>query len=387
MSKQRANRGVPGTIEEFNDSGLKSEADILTVAISQSSKTNERKAVTLFSKVNENLKNGEPTVVTAQTSKLLINIIAQYCNTGKETALSEDTMGGLIQGFRTMFEKSGHRGTWSVDPMSGRASGNPLIGNDDIKKLRVTHRVHLSQIDRIKIRARPLPISLVAEHANVFWFGCGKDINYKDVLLHTIMLVGLNCGLRYDEVHKLKISHVTINSGELDTGSIILTITERIKNSTVGRQYILRKWPGNTEIRNSIILCPFTAVLSWLNIRGNREGYLFCDISNKNLLKTDRPWQVKEFTKFLRDRLRMCGVGKDDVLLYSGHSLKRGCIQLWRSLGLRDEQIMEIVQMCGTNAYANYCEVFNDCAPNDIPRFTNLQDMINHVETIKGEQS
>jgi len=204
MSRKKTNRGIPGTIEEFNQSGLKSEADILGVATSQSSKTNEKKAIRVFNKVSDNLKNGEPNIVTPQTTKLIINIIAQYCNTGKDSALSEDTMGGLIQGFRVMFEKCGHRGTWRVDPTTGRASGNPLIGNDDIKKLRATHRVHLSQIDKVKIRARPLPISLVAEHADKFWFGCGKSINYKDVLLHTIMLVGFNFDLRYDEVHKLK---------------------------------------------------------------------------------------------------------------------------------------------------------------------------------------
>ena len=60
------------------------------------------------------------------------------------------------------------------------------------------------------------------------------------------------------------------------------------------------------------------------------------------MIKTDRPWPVKEFTKYLRMRLRLCGVGKDDVLMYSGQSLKRGCVQFDRSLGVRDEQIREL---------------------------------------------
>ncbi len=40
--------------------------------------------------------------------------------------------------------------------------------------------------------------------------------------------------------------------------------------------------------------------------------------------------------------------------MYSGHSINREAVQLYRSLNLRDEQIMEIVQMKGSHAYANY---------------------------------
>ncbi len=81
----------------------------------------------------------------------------------------------------------------------------------------------------------------------------------------------------------------------------------------------------------------------------------------------------------------MCGVGKGDVVMYTGHSTKSGCVQLYRSLDLGDEQIMEIVEMRGKNAYTNYNAAHNDCHPPDIPRFTNVAALIEHEETVPGE--
>ncbi len=73
--------------------------------------------------------------------------------------------------------------------------------------------------------------------------------------------------------------------------------------------------------------------------------------------------------------------------MYSGHSIKRGVVQLYHSLNLRDEQIMEIVQMKCSHAYANYCAAYNDCAPPSLPRFSSWRDFVNHAETIGLEQN
>ena len=48
--------------------------------------------------------------------------------------------------------------------------------------------------------------------------------------------------------------------------------------------------------------------------------------------------------------------------------LKRGSLQLFRSLGLRDEYAMQRVQMVGHKAYVYYCEAYNDCTPEDWPK-------------------
>lgn len=108
----------------------------------------------------------------------------------------------------------------------------------------------------------------MCEHAVWFWFGSENDpLDYSDDILHATMLLGMNAGLRYDKVQKSRIVHVNINTNQSVTGSIVLTVTERIKKSTVGRQYVLRQWTGSTKMRKSIVTCPFTDLLSWMCIR------------------------------------------------------------------------------------------------------------------------
>lgn len=38
----------------------------------------------------------------------------------------------------------------------------------------------------------------------------------------------------------------------------------------------------------------------------------------------------------------MCGVGVGDVQMYSGNSLQRDCIELYRPIGISDVQVREI---------------------------------------------
>ena len=57
----------------------------------------------------------------------------------------------------------------------------------------------------------------------------------------------------------------------------------------------------------------------------------------------------------------MFGVGSDYTLSYTGHSIKRGSVLLYHSIGARDEQIDEWIQMKGRNAYKNYCAAYNNC--------------------------
>lgn len=176
-----------------------------------------------------------------------------------------------------------------------------------------------------------------------------------------------------------------MHPGVNGTGCIKMAITESTKNSTKPREYELREWPAVKNLRKSVLVDPFVAFISWLCIRGNRSGFLFCDVSTKGMVDVLKPWSTRAFTDFFRSRLRMCGCGADAVDMYSGHSIKRGCIQLYRSLDLRDEQIMDIIQMRGPNAYSNYCASNNDCAPTDLPRFTSVKMFMEHSETLRNE--
>ncbi len=79
-------------------------------------------------------------------------------------------------------------------------------------------------------------------------------------------------------------------------------------------------------------------------------------------------------------RLLTIGIGPRDVLIYSGHSTKRGSVQLFRSLGIRDEFVMQRDQMIGARAYANYCEAYNDCRPEDLPIFSSAEKYLEHAK-------
>lgn len=61
-----------------------------------------------------------------------MNLLARYCRFGTPEWLKDDSMGGLVQGLRIVYEEHGHHQSWTVDEVSGDGRGNPLIGNPDI---------------------------------------------------------------------------------------------------------------------------------------------------------------------------------------------------------------------------------------------------------------
>lgn len=72
---------------------------------------------------------------------------------------------------------------------------------------------------------------------------------------------------------------------------------------------------------------------------------------------------------------------------YPCHSIKSGYVQLCRSLGIRDEMVMQIVQMSRNHAYTNYFAAYNDCAPEEIPKFTSISELVRHADQICKEKS
>ena len=97
-----------------------------------------------------------------------MNLIAEYCNFGKPDSLKNDAMGCLVQGLRIVYEEHGHTTTRSV--VEGRVYGNTLIRNTDTSKLRQTHRVHLSKLGVISLKARPRTAEIVCDLLTVTKF-------------------------------------------------------------------------------------------------------------------------------------------------------------------------------------------------------------------------
>ncbi len=86
-------------------------------------------------------------------------------------------------------------------------------------------------------------------------------------------------------------------------------------------------------------------------------------------------------------RFLSSGIGARDIQRYAGDSIKRGSIQQYRSPGLRDEYVMQRVQMVGPMAYANFCKANNDCAPENLPRFASDQEYLEHAMLMQQEKN
>ena len=183
---------------------------------------------------------------------------------------------------------------------------------------------------------------------------------------------------------------MSLNHVSVTNDSVTLRTDFGVKNQTSQREYKIENWPGNSSLRASLFMDPVTALLSWLMIRGTCDGFLFCDVTTNShgVCKIDpsRALSAARFNSLMRSRLLSIGISPGDVLMYSGHSLKRGSVQLYRSLGLRDEYVMQRVQMVGPRAYANYCEAYNDCAPEDLPRFASAEEYLQHARQIMEER-
>lgn len=77
----------------------------------------------------------------------------------------------------------------------------------------------------------------------------------------------------------MKIEQVFVTPRNLGTGTILPTIRVKVKNSTIGREYVVHEWPGNTKVRHPMICCPFTALITCLSIRGSLPGYPFSTVN------------------------------------------------------------------------------------------------------------
>lgn len=112
--------------------------------------------------------------------------------------------------------------------------------------------IQLPVCGKLKVGSSPLKISLVWDHATIFWFSGEKD-DYRDALPHIMFLLGLKLGRQYDEVQKIEIRHVTGHFSISVTGSIVLTIMQTIKDTVNARESMLRQWTENNKLRSSLI--------------------------------------------------------------------------------------------------------------------------------------
>lgn len=210
--------------------------------------------------------------------------------------------------------------------------------------------------------------------------GQGKKLDKRDIALHAYLLTAMNCGMRYDELAKVKTENFTATKYGVEFG-----IAEKCKNSTSYRSYVLRSWPGD-HFSKSILMDPLFAFGAWLLVRGNFDGYLFCNIAGKQAprLILHEPWSRKSFVDFMQTRFSEIGIGSGIVRAHTGHSPKRGGIQLLRALGCKDLFITNWFGMTGQDAYVRYTEGFNDASGMPVPDFASTAAMLAHARTTKS---
>ena len=100
----RRNRGRGSQNIQYcrlKSSPLQSTTDLLRSANSNSIKSSVRRAKNLilcYEKIHQAL---DPVQVTPGSSEFVMNLIAEYCNSGKPSSLNNGAMGCLVQGLST----------------------------------------------------------------------------------------------------------------------------------------------------------------------------------------------------------------------------------------------------------------------------------------------
>lgn len=88
-------------------------------------------------------------------------------------------------------------------------SGNHLKNNVDIDVLKREYKICLSRMGGITLLWRPFRADFICKHVEKYWMRT-RIGNIRDVQLKPLFLAGIQCGLRYDEFSKLRLSHVSI---------------------------------------------------------------------------------------------------------------------------------------------------------------------------------
>lgn len=134
---------------------------------------------------------------------------------GSETMLGEDSFNSIAQGLKLLFEENGHKGPWIESSYGGGVlrSGNPMEENRRIVKLRGSHKTLLAKAGKCTQRASALSTEYILALSKKFFLI--DDPAVEDTRLHSIITLGVYCGLRSDGLAKLDYENVTCVGGLL----------------------------------------------------------------------------------------------------------------------------------------------------------------------------
>lgn len=219
--------------------------EVLFSSSSASLKAKYKQAAKLISDGAREMARNDPVTVSADTSQFIVTLLYSYSRmndaVSEEKIKGEDALVRMISGMRWVYTKSGHTGPWTIsikDDGTRRASGNPLVENAEISQLKLAHRRRVAELRLMTRSAPPMTLDIVVDQAKSFWLSEG-EFDRRDVSFHAIVLLALNCGLRYAEIEKVKMNQLSVTQH-----GIRFAINEKTKNSLSYNEYNVMAWPG-----------------------------------------------------------------------------------------------------------------------------------------------
>lgn len=255
-------------VEEIPVPSLLPVSQIVSSALSNSSLKKKQQAEKLLLAEARLHNLLDPIEVSEKSPQLVLNVLHKYSGLRRlELGVEEDyringrdAVNGVISGLRLVYRDAGHVDNWQARIVKGEgatAHGNPLEGNNAIKEFRKMHSKKLAELGNVVRTAPPLSAEHVIEHGRKFMLTkCAID--KRDIMLHAFFLTAMNCGMRYDELSKVRMENVTTTKYGIE-----FSIVERCKNSNSHRSYSLRRWPGN-HFSKSLLMDPLFAFSSWI---------------------------------------------------------------------------------------------------------------------------
>jgi hypothetical protein len=205
---------------------------------SQSSAANEARPKKLLVPSARAAGKEDPEGVKAESSNFVLNLLYSYIGMDESSnarcLLSKDAMAAMIQGMQMLYDWAAHTSNWHVGP-DGTATANPLIDNIGVAWLRKKHRVNLAEAGRTSRRAMPITEEYVCKHLRLLL----RDDPQEDKrawVLHAAWVVGLHCGLRFDELFMLQFDSISLGQ------CVRITLPFRTKNSITHKTYDLNDW-------------------------------------------------------------------------------------------------------------------------------------------------
>jgi hypothetical protein len=192
----------------------------------------------------------------------------------------------MIQGMQMLYDRAAHTSNWHVGP-DGTATANPLRGNVDVARLRKKHRVKVAEAGRTSRRAMPITEEHVCKHFRLLLRDDPQE-HKRAWALHAAWVVGLHCGLRFDELSKLQFDSISLAQ------CVRITLPVRTKNSITHKTYDLDDWfcPDLDESHavdaiSAVPLADYSCLWGW--------PYLFA-VSQRPVALTTRSPGIRKFS-------------------------------------------------------------------------------------------